>query len=78
MTQMIWNGLKNGLGSIKNTNQPSITVRKGSLGSALGQAGAFLEMTGTLLIKTKKQRKELSDQRVKAQEARQPIKAILD
>ncbi|KAH9469287.1 hypothetical protein MJO29_005720 [Puccinia striiformis f. sp. tritici] len=69
MTQMIWNGLKNGLGSIKNTNQPSITARRGSLGSALGQAESF-STTGTMLIKTKKQKKEIERQRVKAQEAK--------
>ncbi|POV96622.1 hypothetical protein PSHT_15046 [Puccinia striiformis] len=69
MTQMIWNGLKNGLGSIKNTNQPSITARRGSLGSALGQTESF-STTGTLLIKTKKQKKEIERQRVKAQEAK--------
>ncbi|KAI9621361.1 hypothetical protein KEM48_007763 [Puccinia striiformis f. sp. tritici PST-130] len=63
MTQMIWNGLKNGLGSIKSTNQPSITARSGSLGSALGQTESF-STTGIMLIKTKKQKKEIERQRM--------------
>ncbi|POW22743.1 hypothetical protein PSHT_01000 [Puccinia striiformis] len=54
MTQMIWNGLKNGLDQSK---------REGELGICAGTNRVILD-DGTLLIKTKKQKKEIERQRM--------------
>ncbi|KAA1114109.1 hypothetical protein PGTUg99_020994 [Puccinia graminis f. sp. tritici] len=87
MTRLIWNGFKTGLGSIKNSNQTtqlSITSRLGSLGSTgtkehVGRVGKTecFSTTGTVMIKTKKQKKEIERQRLKAAEAKATLRTSL-
>jgi len=75
MTRIIWNGFKNGWGYIKNSSQPgqlSLTVRSGTP----GQVECF-SSTRPALIKTKKQKKEILRQKLKAEESKAALRTSM-
>ncbi|PLW16830.1 hypothetical protein PCANC_08065 [Puccinia coronata f. sp. avenae] len=68
MTGIIWNGLKHGLRSIKKSSQPGQLLLIAKSGAA-GHRESF-SSTGAVMVKTKKQKKEIQRQRLKAEEAK--------